>query len=400
MGNEQNLLSAITERIKNNCGKYEGCIPNAVANREGRYDCQTGGHWTDGFWPGLLLLANVCTQSDVYMREFERYIPFLEERVANDPAVNARKGYLGLDHDVGFIFYLTAVFHHRLTGSPRSAKIGLQAAEVLAARFQEEGAFIRAWDDWEHDTPEFREEKKGKAIIDSLMNLPLLFWASRQTGEAKYADIAASHAGTLMRNIVREDGSTYHTYQFDPVTGEPKGGKTAQGYADDSCWSRGQAWALYGFALAYRHTSDTGMLATALRCAEYWRRSLLPDGDAPWDFAAPRTDRLPIDTSAMAIAACGLLELASLLPERSDLLQLARTTVSRLINAHLVPASLEPNAFLLHGCVGPSYFKGSREEATGEYGYGTDLPLIYGDYFFYEALLRLCSGTVELPWFE
>ncbi|MFE5321579.1 glycoside hydrolase family 88 protein [Paenibacillus sp. NPDC056579] len=399
MRNEQNLINSLSERIKNNCSKYAGCIPNAVANREGCYECQTGGHWTDGFWPGLLLLANVCKKEDFYMQEFEKYVPFLEERVANDPVVNARNGYLGLDHDVGFIFHLTAVFHFRLTGSSVSGKIGLRAADALAARFQERGAFIRAWNDWEHDTPEFRELKKGKAIIDSLMNLPLLYWASRHTGEARYAEFASRHANTLMRNIVRKDGSTYHTFQFDPATGDPKGGKTAQGYADDSCWSRGQAWALYGFALDYRHSSDEKMLATALRCAEYWKRSLLPDGDAPWDFAAPRTERLPIDTSAMAIAACGLLELFNWLPERSDLLQLARATVSRLIDAHLAPDSLEPNAFLLHGCVGPSYFKGSREEATGEYGYGTDQPLIYGDYFFYEALLRLSNSSVELPWF-
>lgn len=391
-------LERMTEKLYRNALIYGTDLPSAVGTVDGLYTTANGkGHWTDGFWPGLLLLGYAQKGDHALLTAYERYESFLAERIANDPRTNEKKNYIPLDHDVGFIFFLTSVFHSMLTGETRGIDVGLSAAETLSARFHENGDFIRAWDDWPWDTPEFRAEKKGKAIVDSLMNLPLLFWATDVSGNSRYRERAIRHAERLAETIVRPDGSTFHTFNFDPATGNPVAGCSAQGYADDSCWSRGHAWAIYGFSLCFRYTGLPAFADTARRCIAYWERSLLPNGDAPWDFETPREERLPIDTSAMAIAACGMLELASGVPDGEAYASLAKRMLDRLLTAH---ASLEPsraNAFLLHGSVGPAYKRGSAEEAEGNYR-NSDQSLIYGDYFVYEALLRACRPDVRLPW--
>jgi unsaturated chondroitin disaccharide hydrolase len=380
---------------------YNHTIPSARGTVDGIHEPDRAGHWTDGFWPGMLLLGNTWSGDPGLMELFRKYDNFFAERIQNDPEINRHKGYLDLDHDVGFIFHLTHVFHYMLTGNANGREIGLRAAKVLMDRFNTKGKFIRAWNDWDWDTPEFREEKKGKVIIDSMMNVPLLFWAAVETGDQEYYETAVQHINTVLKYMVRPSGSTYHTYNFDPASGEPRGGKTGQGYADESCWSRGQSWALYGFGLAYRYTQDNRYLAAAIQCADYWQGSLLPNGDAPWDFDAPRNEHLPIDTSAMAVAACGLLELASHLshdPERQAACKNnAEAMVRRLIRAH--PASPAPrsNALLLRGCSGPAYQKGSEEEKDLIYRFANQ-SLIFGDYYFLEAIVRLDTKECQLPY--
>lgn len=392
------VIGELNRKIRRNCPAFRGEIPIAVGSSEGEYATPGKGQWTDGFWPGLLLLAYAREKDALLLGEYERFAEFLQERVENDPVRNEEQRYLPLDHDVGFIFHLTAVYHYMLSGSAGSRGVGLQAADELLSRYREgkAGCFIRAWDDWESDTPEFRREKKGKAIIDSLMNMPLLFWASEETGDRRYRTAAEAHIGQLATCIVREDGSTFHTFNFDPDTGAPVGGKTRQGYADASTWSRGQAWALYGFALAYRYTGEARFLQTSRRCAAYWMRSLLPGGDAPWDFGAPVIEGLPVDTSAMSIAACGMMELYRHQPEDQGLFDMVEGLAARLLQAHRAPPAA--HAFLLHGSVGPAYSQGSREERERQYMYANN-SLIYGDYFLYELLLRLEKGRgVILPW--
>lgn len=229
------------------------------------------------------------------------------------------------------------------------------------------------------------------------MNMPLLFWASKETGESRYSLAAEAHIQQLARCIVRENGSTCHTYNFDPVSGIPIGPKSAQGYSHESTWSRGQAWAIYGFSLAYRYTGNTDFLRTARHCLAYWRHFLLPQGDAPWDFNAPRDEWLPVDSSAMSIATCGILELYLHSPEDKELLGLAELLAVRLLHAHMA-SSYHAQAFLLHGCVGPAYRKDSAEEKNRKYMFSNH-SLIYGDYFLYESLLRLQQDNgIVLPW--
>lgn len=384
-------------KLYRNCLHYNGDIPTAVGSADGQHALSGKGQWTDGFWPGLLLLAYSGNQDDLLLREYERYMPFLEERVNNDSLVNKSRGYMDLDHDVGFIFHLTAVYHYLLTGSRSSRTVGLRSAEVLLGRYQKNGSYIRAWNDWETDTPQFRQEKKGKAIIDSLMNVPLLFWAAKETGQDCYRKAAEAHANQLARCIVRDDGSTYHTYNFNHETGSPLGGSTVQGYSHTSAWSRGQAWAIYGFALAYRYTGNKDFLLASQRCLQYWIQSTLPEGDAPWDFAAPRNQWLPVDTSAMSIASCGILELGLHDSVDGELQEVAERIISRLLQAHRPPTSPYVHAFLLHGSVGPAYKEGSQEEKDRKYIYSNQ-SLIYGDYFLYESILRLQPSNILLPW--
>lgn len=398
--NWEHQVSRLDAKLYRNCLAFGDDLPQAVGNSEGQYRGNGKGHWTDGFWPGLILLGYARTGDEVLLAQYEKYIPFLEERVKNEPEYLKATGYLALDHDVGFQFHLTAVYHYLLTGSSASRSVGLKAAEMLFGRYRktEYISYIRAWNDWETDTPEFRHEKKGKAIIDSLMNIPLLFWAAHETGNTEYFQAAEAHALQLEQSIIRRDGSTYHTYNFDPETGRPLGGRTAQGYDHESTWSRGHSWAIYGFALAFRYTGKPVFRQAALRCLDYWSRSLLPEGDAPWDFAAPRDEYLPIDTSAMSIVSCGLLELYRQTPEERELLAQAKRLVERLLVAHSAPDLPRADAFLLHGSVGPAYRKGSREEKRREYSYA-DQCVIYGDYFLYEALMRLEeTDKIILPW--
>ncbi|MDF2939294.1 MAG: glucuronyl hydrolase, partial [Paenibacillaceae bacterium] len=151
------------------------------------------------------------------------------------------------------------------------------------------------------------------------------------------------------------------------------------------------------FALAYRYTGNAGFLQASRRCLEYWKQAVLAEGDAPWDFAAPRDQWLPLDTSAMSIAACGILELCLHSPGDTEMPVLAERMILRLLQAHRPPALPPVHAFLLHGCVGPAYTQGSREEKERTYIYPNQ-SLIYGDYFLYEAMLRLQHNPVPLPW--
>ncbi|NOU74991.1 hypothetical protein GC098_27005 [Paenibacillus sp. LMG 31458] len=391
-----NSVQQLLTKLYRNSLIFQGVLPRPLGSVKGKIATFQPGHWTDGFWPAMLLLGYSYGKDPVLWDEFQRYVPMLAERVADDPEINQMKGYLALDHDVGFIFHLTCVYKDLLEPDEESQAIGLKAAESLLSRYNEAGAFLKAWNDWEGDTPESRLDKQGKMIIDSLINVPLLFWAFHRTGKVEFQRAAERHVETVQKYIVRHDGSTYHTYNFDPLSGEPLGGRTGQGYDHESCWSRGQAWALYGFALAYRYTRRKDFLDTAIKCADYWVTSLLPSGDAPWDFNAPRNERLPIDSSAMSIAACGMLELWKFTGEQR-FQDMAIADLNRLQAAHLAPAFPQAEAFLLHGTVGPAYQRGSEEERMFNYVHANQ-SLIYGDYFYFEALLRLHNPDVLLPW--
>jgi unsaturated chondroitin disaccharide hydrolase len=231
-------------------------------------------------------------------------------------------------------------------------------------RFLEKPGVLQAWGSL--DDP----EQRGRTIVDSLMNLPLLFWASEQSASPHYAQAAQRHAEQLMRYVVRPDGSTFHTYYFDVDTGTPRFGKTHQGHTDDSTWSRGQAWALYGFALAYRYTLDKRFLDVAKQVADVFLTHTSKDKVAYWDFDFADGSGEPKDSSASAIAACGLLELGS--PQQR---QAANEIVQALMTT-CTPQNNE-NTLLLHGTQ-------NRNTHTA-----VDEGNLWGDYFYLEALIRL-----------
>lgn len=335
-------------------------------------------HWVDGFWSGQLWLAYATTQDRFFLDAARDQHTYFAQRIERPST---------LDHDTGFLYSLSAVADYTLTGSPDARALGLRAAAILAERYNPIGRFIRAWNDWPGEPEAFRQRKRGKIIIDCMENLGLLFWATRESGETHFADIARAHAATSARFMMRADGSTYHTYDFEPETGAPLGGHTFQGYADESCWSRGQAWAIHGFAQTYMYTRDPLFRITAQRVADYAIAHLPLDGVPYWDYRLPADAPRYRDSSAGAIMAAGLLLLADSLSESDDVARYraaALQTLHTLANEYTTAGAPHAEGLLLHGAA-----------FVGEGDCDTMLP--WGDYFYLEALLR-ASGHAQFFW--
>lgn len=286
------------------------------------------------------------------------------------------------DHDLGFLYSLSAVADFRMTGNRVARERALAGADLLAARFVEKGGFILAWS--EHIAFSNSEKDaawarfvKGRMIADTVQNLPLLYWAAEQRGDRRLADIATHHAQAAADYLVRPDGSSYHTFAFDPETGAPRGGATHQGYADESCWSRGQSWLIHGFAQTYALTGHAFSLEAARRVAGRFETLLGDDALPPWDFDAPEPSRQTIDSAAAAIAASGYL-LLSELTEGTERLRW-RGMGERLLHGLIATCDLtkrpEAHGFLDNGAANVP--KG-RSRAM----------LPYGDYYLMEALMR------------
>ncbi len=317
--------------------------------------------WTNGFWPGLMWAMYRLTGENAYRREAERAENMLD---------GAFRDFDHLHHDVGFMWLISSGADFRLTGNDLSRKRTLLAANLLAGRFNPAG-FIRAWNgDW-----------TGWAIIDCMMNLNLLYWASDFTGDPRFRKIAMAHADTAMRHFVREDGSCSHIVVFDPDTLAVRDIPAGQGYAPGSSWSRGQAWALYGFALSALHTGKQAYLETARRVAGYFISQVRGDWIPRCDFRQPAGDDLK-DACAGAIAACGLLELARQTGEQPYFD--AAVSLLKALDAGCADWSGDSPA-LLTRCAG-SY-----------HGSDHNIAMIYADFFFTEAILRL-KGDDFLFW--
>lgn len=388
-----NYTQKILRKIKTNGETFNGMFPQCQMTYDGKYVLTKGGNWTDGFYIGIFHLAYLLTNEEEFLHFAERYDKFLELRIQNTRQINEANDFLKLDHDVGFIFLPSVGIRYQCFEKEKDKQILVKAANVLVDRFHKKGGFIRAWDTWPWDTDEqFIREKKGKVIIDSMMNLPLLFQVATYTGEDYYYEIAETHAKTLSQTIIREDGSTFHTYNFDPETGCPIGGKTRQGFSDESCWARGQAWAVYGYALAYKYTKNPLFLKIADKASRFFMEHLSSTDMPCWDFGASQEIFSPWDSSASAICASGLLELWEL----TDI-EIYKQEALRLIkalNTFCLTAEYEQcQAILLHGCVGAAISKGNEGQLQVPY---VDQPLVYGDYFYMECLLKLSQCKLRV----
>ncbi|NMO96581.1 glycoside hydrolase family 88 protein [Paenibacillus lemnae] len=335
------------------------------ASQKGVFDLTEPSWWTSGFWPGMLW--------QLYAESGNEVLKALAEvcEVKLDEVLDA---YVRLDHDIGFMWTLTSVANYKLTGSESSRIRSLKAANYLAARFNLKGQYIRAWNPWREG-----ERNEGQAIIDCCMNMPLLFWASRTSGDPRYAHIAEAHLDTVLKHFIRADGSVYHIVDFDPQTGDRLEGLGGQGYAPESAWSRGTAWALYGLTLAYHHTGKDDYFQAAKRVANFFLSRLPEDHVPAWDFRAPEELRNLRDTSAGSCAASGLLLLAD--KSGNGDAEVYRMGAVRILK------SLYEN----YGAWDISEEEGLLLSGTSNYPQGTniDVPLIYGDFFFVEGLARL-----------
>lgn len=331
--------------------------------------------WTTSFWPGMLWLAYDLTEDETYREAAASHVRSFAERVERRIDLST--------HDLGFLYTLGCVTAWRRIGDETARRAALAAADHLLTRVLEPAGIIQAWGDL--DDP----RQRGRTIIDSLMNTPLLFWASETSGDERYREAARRHAVQLRDNILRPDDTTFHTFYWDTATGRPLRGETEQGSSDDSCWARGQAWGIYGFALNYRHTGDVSLRHAAQRCADHFLAHLPTDHVAYWDLEFTDGSGQERDSSAAAIAAAGLAELADQLPDgpRRDRYRTAVSDIlSSLIGGYSAADDPDSNALLLHGV----YDKPKDV--------GVDEGTLWGDYFYLEALTRAIRPDWTDPW--
>jgi unsaturated chondroitin disaccharide hydrolase len=290
---------------------------------------------------------------------------------------SALAGFDGLHHDLGFMWLHTAVADYRLTGNAESRRQGLHAANLLAGRYNPAGKFVRAWNG----------DRTGWFIIDCMMNIPLLYWASKEMDDPRFRIIAQNHADTTMDILVRPDGSCNHIAIMSPETGECLNLPGGQGCAPGSSWSRGQAWGLYGFALSSLHTGDKKYLDTAKRIAHYVMANFANNNWLPLvDFRAPG-EPVKYDSTAAMIGACGLLEIAAQCGEYESALY-AQTAVKTLMSCEKNFADWNTETDGIMG-KGTCEYHGGPED--------TEVPIIFGDYFFTEAVLRIL-GKYFMIW--
>lgn len=362
----QAALENALERIDTNVDEFYDQFPAPSSDNLVYSATDNMDGWTTSFWTGQCWLATEVTGRNKFREAANAQVQTFARRL--------RAGDLDT-HDLGFLYTLSAVAGYRITGKESYREIAVTAADHLIDRFWDAPGLLQAWGD--PDNPEEREWAHGRMIVDTMMNLPLLFWASEATGNDEYAAIAETHARTNAQHIVRSDGSTYHTFQCDVNSGEPLGGETHQGYADDSCWARGQAWAIYGYALAAEYTGEPAYADLASKLANYYLQHVEADHVPRWDFDAPEDDQVR-DSSAAAITACGLIQLASTLPTADKRARQYRNAGLSML------ASLTENYV-----TDPSNSNGLLEEAAYNRNRGDyDECCIWGDYFYVEGLVR------------
>ena len=344
-------------------------IPYTTKN--GVHDSRTEGKdilwWTNGFWGGLMWLMYAGTGKECYKETAQN-----AEKIMD----GAFRYMDSLHHDVGFMWHIMSGAAYKLTGDKASRNRDLLAAMTLMSRYNVEGDYIRSWNG---------KENGGWTIIDCMMNIPQLYWATDEIGDTRFKKIAMRYADMAMRDHVRADGSVNHIVVHDPdvpnTVLETKGG---QGYGVGSCWSRGAAWALYGFILSYIHTKEERYLDTAKKVAHYFVSNVMNTGWLPLiDFRAP-DEPVYYDSTAGAIAACGLIEIAKNCPEFEK-------------NIYLSAAIKMLKAMEKEWCDWSETEDSILQMGSERYGGGMHMPIIYGDYFFTEAVLKL-KGCDFLPW--
>lgn len=324
--------------------------------------------WTNGFWGGMMWQMYHLTGDESYRKAAIEVEEKLDANLLN---------HGGMDHDSGFKWLPTSGANYRITGSKEAYNRTLLAADNLAGRINLAGGFIRAWNDADDGS------KAGWAIIDCMMNLPLLYWASEQTKDPRYEQIAKLHAKTVMENFIRQDGSVHHIVEFHPVTGEFITAHGGQGMEQGSSWTRGQAWAIYGFVLSNIHTKDAVYLETAGKVADYFMENVRENGAVPVDFKQPESCPWE-DSTAAAIAACGMLEMARLMGDEGK---------------KYYDGALKLLHFLVENrCNWAKETDHIVEKCTAAYhDKEHEFSIIYGDYFLIEAMLKL-TGQELFIW--
>lgn len=337
--------------------------------------------WTTGFWTGEIWLAyeyardKMKSEAESLKHAGEIQVQSFLERIDNK---------LGVDHhDMGFLYSPSCVAAYKLTGSRKGREAAIKAADQLITRYHPVGEFIQAWGPM--NAPE-----NYRLIIDCLLNLPLLYWASDETGDDKYREIAEKHIHTAIKNVIREDYSTWHTFFFNMETGEPDHGATCQGYRDGSAWARGQAWGIYGCALAYKYTGRKEYIEILKHVTQYFLEHLPKDMVPFWDLEFTDGDDQPRDSSSASIAACGMLEMIKYMEKEEAQIykRYAEQLLKSLYDNYAVKDPEISNGLVLHS----TYSNHSPYNTCNHCG--VDECNSWGDYFYMEALTRLSKDWV------
>lgn len=351
---EQAVLMA--EALEN----QEGRLPKSI--KDGQLETSDCYWWCSGFFPGELWYLYEYTGRP----ELKKYAELYTQRLENVQ-------YVTNNHDVGFMLYCSYGNGLRLTANEHYQKVLVQGARSLSTRYNPAVKAIRSWDfgDWQYPV-----------IIDNMMNLELLTWAGRTTGDTLFTHIATTHAHTTLKNHFRPDYSSYHVVSYDTLSGQPEKKQTHQGYADDSAWARGQAWALYGYTMMARETGDEAFLNQARHIAAFlMNHPRMPEDKVPyWDYDTPDIPNAPRDASAAAVMASALIELSQL--DKSDQASAYQAYAEDQLRSLTSPAYLAAKGTNCHFAL---------MHSTGHFRAGSevDAPLSYADYYYVEALMRL-----------
>lgn len=339
-------------------------MPRNIMPGETRWNLRkaTKEEWTAGFWPGVLWYDYEATGNDSIKVEADKFTRSLEF-LAETPAY---------DHDLGFLVFCSYGNGYRLTGNEEYKNVVLAVADTLATLYKPAVGAILSW-------PRNVEMFGGhNTIMDNMINLEMLFWAAKNGGDRKLYDIAVSHADKTMQNQFRDDYTSYHVAVYDTVSGKCINRCTHQGYADSSMWARGQAWAIYGYTVVYRETKDPKYLEFAEKVTQAYLDRLPEDYIPYWDFSAPGIPDAPRDASAACVVASALLEMSTFCTgEQADEYKNAAVKMLASLGSDKYRAGEANNSLLLH--------------STGHWPAGSeiDASIIYADYYYMEALLRL-----------
>lgn len=358
--NYEQELDNMCKKLKQNIEVYGDKFPSACA-REGKYSIIENVDWTNGFWTGMLWIAYEYSNDDIFKEYAEKNCESFRKRLDSMCMLN--------HHDIGFLYVPSLVASYKLTGNKVDRDYAIKAADLLLSRYHEKGCFIQAW--WDLD-----DDDEYRFIVDSLMNIPLLHWAAEETGEKKYSDIACKHVSTVLKYGIREDSTTHHTFYFDRETGNPKGGKTAQGVNDDSCWARGQSWVITGTAFNNFYINNKEYDQIMKNVYAYFKSNVQDDHIPYWDLAFKKGSNEYHDSSAAAITCCGLHDYLLRIDD-DEIKEDLYATVESMMENYSSSNYVRTQGLLEHGMYAHRFCN------------GVDEPNIWGDYFYMESVYRL-----------
>ncbi len=368
-------MDNVIAKLRENIDEFSAIFINP-GSTDFQYTESSSLNWTSGMLTGMYWMAYEYTGDEVFREAAERKMDVYKSQAETGSGLN--------DHDTGFKYSLSCVAGYKLTGDTSMREAALNAAKVLLDHYDWENHFIIR-----SGLRNPNSYNSYRTMVDSMMNIQLFFFAYEQTGNTDYYDAAVGHYRTTLEYLVREDGSSYHHYQFDPVTGEPVGGLTWQGNSDESCWSRGHAWLLYGFPLSYSYTENEDTMTDFGKIASFYLNNLPTDNVPYWDFDFSDGSDEPRDTSASAIAICGFLELCEYLTDGSELKTIFKNAADAQMNA-IIDNYRNTSADIDGLITGVTYAK-PQGKGIGECA-------IFGDYFYMEALMRYLNPDFVRYW--